>query len=168
MFLYNFCPTCKSELELLDDGYQHCVNTECNYIHYGNPIPVVAAIIEYGEEQVLLAHNVAWPEKWYALITGFLEKGEHPEYAVVREVKEETNLDCEIGSFIGHYTFRRMNQIILAYHVKAWGDIQLNEELDDYKLVPFGKVKTWPGGTGKALKHFLESKGYEVEEIPFN
>lgn len=163
-----YCPICTALLALKDDGYHHCQSDSCSFIHYGNPVPVVAAIIEYGEKQILLAHNVAWPPKWYALITGFLEKGEHPEEAILREVKEETNLDAEIGSFIGHYTFRRMNQIILVYHVKAKGSIRLNEELDDYKLVPFDKVKTWPTGTGRGLKDFLEAQGYSVEEVPFN
>lgn len=165
---FTYCPSCTSLLAIKPDGYQYCQSETCNYINYGNPVPVVAAIIEYGENQVLLAHNVEWPPKWYALITGFLERGEHPEAAVIREVKEETNLDGEIGSFVGHYTFGRMNQIIMVYHVKATGEIQLNEELDDYRLVPFDKVQTWPAGTGRGLKDFLESRGYTVEEIPFS
>jgi len=165
---YNYCPTCSAELVQKEDGYLHCSSAECRFVFYGNPIPVVAAIIEYGDKEVLLAHNVAWPAQWYALITGFLEYGEHPAEAVLREVKEETNLDATMGSFVGHYTFKRMNQIIMVYHVKASGEIKLNEELDDYKLVPFDQVKTWPAGTGRGLKDFLEGLGYEVEEVPFS
>ena len=96
-----------------------------------------------------------------------MEKHEHPDEAILREVKEELGLDGKLGKFVGHYTFKRMNQIILAYHIKASGQINLNDELDDYKIVPFDKVKTWPAGTGRALKDFLESRGYEVEEVPF-
>ena len=61
-----------------------------------------------------------------------------------------------------------MNLIIMVYHIKATGEIRLNEELDDYKLVPFDQVKTWPAGTGRGLKDFLEGLGYEVEEVPFS
>lgn len=164
---YKYCPTCTSALEQREDRYLYCSNVDCGFIYYGNPTPVVAAIIEYGDKEVLLAHNVAWPGQWYALITGFLEYGELPAEAVLREVKEETNLDATMGSFVGHYTFKRMNQILMIYHVKATGEIKLNEELDDYKLVPFDKVKTWPAGTGRGLKDFLESMGYDVEEVPF-
>ena len=60
-----------------------------------------------------------------------------------------------------------MNQLIMAYHVIAEGDIVLNEELDDYRIIPFEKVKTWPAGTGKALKEFLEKRGYQPEEFSF-
>ena len=161
---YNFCPTCQSELAVNHEDYLSCISTDCNFVHYENPTPVVAAIVEYGENQLILAHNTLWPPKWYALITGFLEKHEHPDECVLREVKEELGLDGEIGEFIGHYSFHKMNQIILAYHVKATGTIQLNDELDDYKIIPFDKVKTWPSGTGQALKHFLEKRGYVVEE----
>jgi 8-oxo-dGTP diphosphatase len=39
----------------------------------------------------------------YALPGGFIDKGETPESAVVREVKEETNLQVKIMERIGHY-----------------------------------------------------------------
>ena len=164
---FNFCPTCKSDLGVNADGYVACQNTECTFVHYENPTPVVAAVIEYKDGNVLLAHNVAWPPTWYALVTGFLEKHEHPAEAVLREVKEEVGLDAELRGFLGHYTFKRMNQIIMAYHVYADGEIKLEDpDIDDVKIVPFDKVKTWPSGTGEALKKFLESKGYSPEVLP--
>ena len=164
---FNFCPTCKSDLAVNTDGYVACQDEACNFVHYENPTPVVAAVIEYKDGNILLAHNVAWPPKWYALVTGFLEKHEHPEEAVLREVKEEVGLDGEIRGFLGHYTFKRMNQIIMAYHVYADGEIKLEDpDIDDVKIVPFGKVRTWPSGTGEALKKFLESRGYSPEVLP--
>ncbi len=164
---YSFCPNCKSSMTIKDDGYNHCNSPDCGFIQYENPTPVVAAVIEYGEKHVILGHNRAWPKKWFGLITGFLEKHEHPDECVIREVKEEVGLDATIESFIGHYTFKRMNQVILAYHVKAEGDIILDDELDEVKIVPFEEVKTWPAGTGRALNDFLTNLGYEVEEVPF-
>lgn len=166
---YKFCPTCKSDLGPGPDGYIACTNKECNFVHYENPTPVVAAVIEYKDGNILLAHNAKWPPHWYALVTGFLEKHEHPEDAVVREVKEEVGLDCEIKAFLGHYTFKRMNQIIMAYHVYSDGDYKLEDpEIDDVKVIPFAKVRTWPTGTGKALKKFLESRGFSPEEVSFS
>ncbi|MCL4114213.1 UNVERIFIED_CONTAM: hypothetical protein GTU68_031858 [Idotea baltica] len=154
-------------MELGAEGYNYCKNDECSYIQYLNPTPVVAAIVEYDNEQVILAHNTLWPQGWFGLITGFLERHEHPAEAVVREVKEELGLDATLESFIGHYTFDRMNQIIIAYHLKATGTIQLNDELDEYKIVPFSDVKYWPAGTGYALRDHLESRGFKPEEKSF-
>lgn len=145
-----------------------CVSESCNYIHYDNPVPVVAAVVEY-EDKILLAHNVLWPPQWYALITGFLEKDESPEEGVIRELKEETNLDAVSASLIGVYPFARMNQVIIAYHVPATGSIQLNEELDDYKLFDKHKVRYWGAGTGYALRDHIKSvlPGHEPEMIVF-
>lgn len=168
MFDYQYCPLCKSNLGLGTDGYTACQNQDCTFTHYQNPTPVVAAIVEYGKDHVILAHNVKWPPKLFALITGFLEKHEHPDECVIREVKEELGLDAKIESFIGHYSFNRMNQLIIAYHVTATGKITLQEEeLDDYRIVPFEKVRTWPAGTGHALRDFLRGRGYDPVEMPF-
>ena len=109
-----------------------------------------------------MVQNVGWPPTWYALVTGFLEKNEHPAEAVLREVKEETGLDAEIVSFRGHYSFERMNQIIIIYHVKASGPINIDKtEIADYKVVPIAKAKSWPQATGIALQEWLvERRGY--------
>lgn len=165
---FQHCPTCTSELRADKEGYLACTNPDCKFIFYNNPTPVVAAIVEYGKDQLLIAHNTLWPPKWFGLITGFVEAFENPDDTVVREVREELGLDAEIKEFVGHYTFKRMNQLIIAYHLEAEGEITLNEELDDYRIIPFHKAKTWPAGTGLALRDFLRKRGYEPEEISFS
>ena len=166
---YNNCPTCTGEIGVNEDGYVACVKIDCDFIHYENPTPVVAAVIEYKDGNVLLAHNAKWPAHMFALVTGFLEKHEHPEEAVLREVKEEVGLDAEIRGFLGHYTFKKMNQLIIAYHVYSDGEVELNDpEIDEVKVLPFAKVRTWTSGTGEALHKFLEAKGYSPEVISFS
>ena len=167
---FSYCPKCRTEMAIGDLGYNYCQSESCNFVQYSNPTPVVAAIVEYGKDQVVLAHNRLWPPGWFGLITGFLEKHEHPDHCVVREVKEELGIDARISSFIGHYSFKRMNQIIIAYHLEADAaqDIILEDELDEFKLVPFDRAEYWPAGTGYALKDFLESRGYEPVLKPFS
>jgi NAD+ diphosphatase len=165
---YNYCPTCKGTLGMSPQGYTACLETSCNFVYYENPTPVVAAVIEYKDGNVLLAHNTLWPPNVFALVTGFLEKHEEPEEAVLREVKEEVGLDGEIRGFLGHYMFKKRNQLLIAYHVYADGEVSLNDpEIDEVKVIPFAQVKTWPAGTGQALKKFLESKGFTPEVVPF-
>ena len=155
-----YCPICKNELieKNLDNENRICCSSDlCSYVFWNNPVPVVAAIVEY-DNKVLLARNRNWPEKMFALITGFLEKGESPETGVLREVKEELNLSGEIHGFVGNYSFFKMNQLIITFHVKATGEIRLNEELIDYKLVSPEKLKPWPMGTGPAVQDWLDSR----------
>lgn len=166
-----YCPQCGKELtEGMRNGLMRkiCADERCGFIHWDNPTPVVAAIVEQ-EGHVVLVRSIGWPEKLFGLVTGFLEKNEAVEDAVLREVKEETGLDASMGGYIGTYTFFRMNQLIIAYHVIAEpGEIILDEsELNGYKRVPIDKLRPWPAGTGHAVAAWLRSRGYEPEYLDF-
>lgn len=118
-------------------------------------MPVVAAIVEH-EGAVVLARNKSWLDpKMFGLITGFLEKGETPEAAVRREVKEELDLEPLGAALVGLYPFARRNELIIAYHVPARGEIRLNEELADYRRIPPEKLRPWDFGTGLAVREWL-------------
>lgn len=164
---YRFCPSCATPLQMITQAEDGGDKTRlrcpaCGFTHWNNPTPVLAAVVEY-HGQVLLARNAAWPGKTYALITGFMEAGETPEAGIAREVLEETNLTSLSTELIGVYDFQRMNQVIIAYHVVAEGEIKLSPELVDYRLLPPEKVKCWPAGTGFALAKWLRSRGVEPE-----
>lgn len=166
-----FCPQCGSELiEMKHDDRPRIVCPDlaaCGYVFWNNPTPVVGAIVEH-EGDIILARNAAWPQEWYAIITGFLEKGESAEHGILREVKEELNLDGEIVEFVGVYDFFQMNQLILVYHVKAVGEIKLSEELLDYRRYKDHEIKPWPMGTGQAVKTWQNKRGIfnETIELP--
>ena len=136
----------------------------CGFTHWNNPTPVLAAIVEY-RGQVLLARNAAWPAKMFALITGFMEAGETPAEGIAREVAEETALQVQRLALIGVYDFQRMNQVIIAYHALAQGEIALSPELAEYKLFAPADVRCWRAGTGFALADWLRSRGHEPRFI---
>ncbi len=154
-----YCPLCANELTTTEKErktYLACPDTACGFVHWNNPVPVVAAIIEFNDK-VLLAHNVSWPEKMFGLVSGFLDEREAPDQAVQREIKEELNLDTEEVKLVGAYPFEQMNQVIIAYHAKCTGEITLNEELDNYKLIEKSKLKPWNFGTGLAVRDWLKT-----------
>jgi NAD+ diphosphatase len=154
--VYAFCPLCASPIATREDQgkvYPGCPS--CGFVHYNNPVPVVAAIVEH-EGAVILARNKDWPAEWFGLITGFLEQNETPEEAIIREVEEELNLKGRIVGMIGVYTYFKLNQLYIAYHVVAEGHIVLNEELAAYKRVAPEELQPWPFGTGLAVKDWLE------------
>ena len=156
----NFCPNCGQSLsfkKIEGREYRACADESCNYVFWDNPLPVVAAIVEY-QGNVLLARNRGWDQKIYGLITGFLEKGESPEKAVLREVKEELGLDSELVGMIGVYPFFERNQLLLSYHVVAQGLITLGEELVEVIHVPPEKLRPWQFGTGLAVRDWLERR----------
>jgi NADH pyrophosphatase NudC (nudix superfamily) len=164
---WRYCPQCGGPLSMItqaedggDKARLRCA--ACGFTHWNNPTPVLAAVIECADRdgQVLLARNAAWSGRMFALITGFMEAGESPTEGIAREVKEETALDVEALNLIGVYDFQRMNQIIIAYHAVARGEIRLSPELAEYKLYPPGQLRCWPAGTGYALADWLRSRGH--------
>ncbi len=139
----------------------------CGWTHWNNPTPVLAAVIECSDRdgQVLLARNAAWPGRLFALITGFMEAGETPTEGIAREIAEETSLQVDELKLIGVYDFQRMNQLIVAYHAVARGDIVLSPELAEYKLFALPDLRCWRAGTGYALADWLKSRGHEPQFI---
>ena len=96
---FKFCPQCATPLQLLAQEEDGGTKTRlrcpaCDFTHWNNPTPVLAAVIELADRggQVLLARNAAWTGRFFALITGFMEAGETPEDGIRREVAEETSL----------------------------------------------------------------------------
>ncbi|HMM55347.1 MAG TPA: NUDIX domain-containing protein [Candidatus Desulfobacillus sp.] len=142
-----FCPHCASPLvarELAGRVRLACPDAACGHVFWDNPLPVLAALVERAG-RVVLARNRAWPEKMFGLVTGFMERDETPEEGVAREVREE----------LGLYPFQRKNEIILAYHIRAEGEIVLNEELAEFRLIAPEKLRPWDAGTGLAVRDWL-------------
>lgn len=158
-----YCPVCAASLVTAMVGERDRLACPSgHWTHWDNPLPVLAGLVEY-EGRIFLARNAAWPEKTYSLITGFMERGETPEQGVARELKEETNLDAGEITLIGVYEFIRKNELIIAYHIKASGQIRLSEELAEYRLVAPEKLRPWRTGTGYAMADWLRSRKLPID-----
>lgn len=162
---FRFCPSCATPLAMIgmeeDGGFTERLRCPaCDFTHWNNPTPVLAAIVEI-DGLILLARNAAWPGKMFGLITGFMEAGETPEEGIRREIAEETSLSVDGLELVGVHDFQRMNQIIITYHARAHGEVKLSPELVDYKLMRPEQVRCWRAGTGMALAQWLRQQGHE-------
>jgi NAD+ diphosphatase len=169
---YRFCPACATPLQMLsleeDGGAKTRLRCPaCAWTHWNNPTPVLAAVIELADRdgQILLARNAAWKGKMFALITGFMEAGETAPEGITREVGEETALEVDALDLIGVYDFQRMNQIIIAYHALARGEVRLSPELAEYRLYTPQTVRCWRAGTGYALADWLTARGHTPQWV---
>lgn len=156
---YTYCPGCgaKTQSKHMHEQVVKVCAAQCGFAFFNNPVPVVAVIVET-PGGVVLAHNVAWPEGMLSVITGYVDPHELPVETAIRETKEELGLHAYDPKFVGHYMFHAKNQLIIAYSVKAQGEIRLNHELDAAKVIPIHKLKAWPGPTGQAVAHWLAQK----------
>ena len=165
-----FCPQCATPLQLLseeeDGGPKARLRCPaCGWTHWNNPTPVLAAIIELPEQggQVLLARNAAWTGRMFGLITGFMEAARRRRRASRARSTRRRRSTCDALDLVGVYEFQRMNQVIIAYHALARGEIVLSPELVEYRLIPPAQIKCWPAGTGYAVADWLRSRGIEPQ-----
>ena len=168
---YRYCPLCRTELVTQvrgDRPRRVCPAPECGFVFWDNPAPVAAAIVER-DDGVVLVRTRGAPPTWFGLVAGFIEPGETPADAAVREVLEETGLTVRDPTFVGVHPFELRNQLLFTYHVRAPATpITLCEtELDAYRIVPIAELVPWNRGTGPALRDWLASRGYRREPTDF-
>ncbi len=100
--LFRYCPHCATPLKDAEENgsfVQVCPN--CGWIHYFNPIPssAILPVLPNGELVLIRRKNEPFAGKW-AIPSGFIEYGETPEEAALRELKEETRLEGEIVTLL--------------------------------------------------------------------
>lgn len=97
---FKYCPNCKNKVQR-EDNYFKC--SSCDFLMYRHS-SATASALPIKDGKVLLAIRGEEPFKGKPdIIGGFCEYGEHPKKTVIRETKEETNLDIKITDILGIY-----------------------------------------------------------------
>jgi ADP-ribose pyrophosphatase YjhB (NUDIX family) len=93
----NYCLRCGHPVELEEHfGKLRPSCPNCGWIYFADPKVAVAALIEQGD-QILLVRRVNDPQRGlWTLPAGFVDAGEDPAQAIVRECLEETGLHVQV------------------------------------------------------------------------
>ena len=76
MAAFTYCPRCATALvdrEHSGRTRRACPGEGCGFVHWGNPLPVVAAVVEL-PGGVVLARAPGWPEKFFARLNRLLPR----------------------------------------------------------------------------------------------
>ena len=98
-----YCPYCGTGLiEKFCEGVLRQYCNRCNEPIYENPLPATCMVVVDAEDRVLLVKRSVEPKKgFWCLPGGFMELGESPENAALRELKVETGLTGKINMLLG-------------------------------------------------------------------
>ncbi len=136
---YRFCPLCGTPLQSGEiDGKRRGYCPQCGFIAYKNPLPSVGAI-GIMDGKILLVKRGREPGKGsWAPPSGFVEAGETPEEACLRELKEETGMEGMIKRLLGVYLERTRvygEVLVIVYLVEiTGGELQPGDDADDTRF----------------------------------
>jgi 8-oxo-dGTP diphosphatase len=124
---YRFCPLCGERLEPTDPP----ACPKGHFVHYDNPPTTVQAWIERDGAYLILRRNEEPFAGEWDLPGGFVEMGESPADAVVREVAEETGFRVAptevFGAFTSAYGDTGRYTVDIAYLCRIeGGDFELD------------------------------------------
>jgi len=145
----------------------------------------VDAVIDDGKGNIVLIKRKYPPfQGFYALPGGFIEKGEKLKQTLLREIKEETNLDIKISYKIGYYEKEgrdpRGNIHSTAFKCKIIGgtkNLRSGDDSKEVELIPIEKVKNMnlafdheniikdSAKVGKLKALFYRDFGWKIDDI---
>lgn len=162
-----FCPKCgKSDWNETKENMRIC--NVCGYEMYKNPTIGAAALIVDDNNRLLVVRRAKAPAKGTLHIPGgFCEIGEKIEDALIREVREETNLTINIKKYLfsipNHYEYKGIELFPLDFFFEARlenaADMKLDtEENSEILFIPLEEINIDDFGLESirtALKMFL-------------
>ena len=135
------------------------------------PEPIVGALVIDSQERLLLVRSHKWRDQ-YGLPGGHLELGERLEQAVVREVKEETDLNVSQPRFLffqemvfDEEFWMKSHFIFFEFVCRTEStDVHLNSEAEEHRWIDPAEALDLDldSYTRKAILEFLRSRGNEI------
>lgn len=100
--LFNYCPACGSS-DIVFEANKKFYCRKCAFTYYHNVAAAVGAILEYDRKIVLIKRAKEPGKGKLDLPGGFVDPKESAEKALIREVKEELNINLNRLKYLGSY-----------------------------------------------------------------
>ena len=143
---YQYCPMCGTILEegvIEDKERKFCPS--CHFVDYKNPLPVAIAIAVKGKKFLLIKRGLAPRKGTWGSPSGFIEVGETPEEACLRELKEETGASGQLDRLVGVDRIEDKevygDMLVVRYLIKV-GDEKITpgDEVEDVRFFDIAEL----------------------------
>jgi ADP-ribose pyrophosphatase YjhB (NUDIX family) len=128
------------------NGKKKLACPSCTFVHWDNPREVAVVLVPAPDRsgRLLLIKRLIAPRiGCFALPGGFVDKGEGPEEAAIREVFEETGIIVKIERHLRSVPIPQANQILTFYLATAIGGTLTNSYETD--AVDYYSPEALPG-----------------------
>ena len=99
---FNHCPACgSSDIVFEENKIFRC--RDCSFTYFHNVAAAVGVILEYDSKIVLIKRAKEPGKGKLDLPGGFIDPNESAEEAVIRETKEEINIDINEPEYLGSF-----------------------------------------------------------------
>ena len=107
------------------------------------PVIAVGAVVVDGGKLLMIRRGKEPGKGLWSIPGGRVEKGEYLTEALVREVKEETNLDVEVKDLLGILEVIGDPHYVILDHVAAvvGGEPRAADDVDAVEWVPFDEIE---------------------------
>lgn len=134
----------------------------CNLSFYPRLSPCVIGLVTKGD-YCLLAWHQRSPSPKFSCLAGFIEPGETPEQAFVREVKEEVGLDIQTPVYFTSQPWPFPGQLMLGFgaEFKAGEIVPEPTEIREAAWFRYDQLPSVPGRntiSGQLISYFVESR----------
>jgi NAD+ diphosphatase len=114
---HRFCGHCGTLMHDERAGHERkCGN--CGSQYFPRIDPAIIVLVTDGT-RCLLGRQPSWPKGRYSTIAGFVEHGETLEAAVIREVKEETNIEVRAPRYVSSQPWPYPGSLMLGFRAEA-------------------------------------------------
>lgn len=162
----NFCPECGRKLHMREQPHDppamYC--DSCREFRF--PIfsaAVAAVVLNEAETEMILIRQYDYPSP--VLVTGYIDKGESAEKAVVREVREELGMTVSSLRFLKSHYYAPSETLMLNYAVTvSEAAASPNWEVDGWEWVSVEQARAMvkPGGLAEVfLKDYEETQSFK-------
>ncbi len=143
-----FCPKCGSS-HFNYDGVKSFKCRECGFHFFINSACAVAAVIVDDKDRILLTRRAFEPHAGMLdLPGGFVDPMESAEESLIREIKEELNLEITdmkfIASFPNEYVYSGYTvyttDLGFACKVKTLDNMHAQDDISGFEFIPYDQV----------------------------